>query len=366
MEQQIDKKIDVVDLVKALWTRRKMIVKWGVAGLATGVIVAISMPREYSSSVTLISEASNSDRTISGSLGALAGMAGFSGGADQDNGLKPAIYPDLVASTPFISEFANMTVVGRNGEEVLLHTYLANNKVAWWSYVVQLPRKAIGMIGSLFSSSDEGFQDDGDKSNALSIDRMQPTYQQQAFISAFSDRVFIDYEKKTNFLTISVTMQDPIVAVQVADSVSVELQRYITMYNTSKSRDALDVTQKLFDQAKENYLKAEYLYAETYDRNQNLRLKKAEIQIEQFKNERNVALAVYDQLAQKLASSKLKVHEDASIASIIEPAKVAMTPRSPKKVAITLACTILAMFIAMVIVVFKVQFRKAALAGKDE
>ena len=51
-----EKEIDIVDLAVKLWGKRRRILRWGLIGAVVGVIVALSIPKEYVATVTLVPE----------------------------------------------------------------------------------------------------------------------------------------------------------------------------------------------------------------------------------------------------------------------------------------------------------------------
>ena len=53
-----EKEIDIVDLAVKLWGKRRRILRWGLIGAVVGVIVALSIPKEYVATVTLVPEQS--------------------------------------------------------------------------------------------------------------------------------------------------------------------------------------------------------------------------------------------------------------------------------------------------------------------
>ena len=79
-----EQEIDLMELAQKLWAEKRMILKWcGIAALI-GLIVAFSIPKEYSTTVKLAPEISDS-KAKAGGLGALASMAGVNLG----RGVKP-------------------------------------------------------------------------------------------------------------------------------------------------------------------------------------------------------------------------------------------------------------------------------------
>ena len=74
--------IDLLQLLSNLWDQRRKIVKWCICGAVIGIVVAFSIPKEYTTEVKLAPESSDSG-SRAGGLGALASMAGISIGSDR-------------------------------------------------------------------------------------------------------------------------------------------------------------------------------------------------------------------------------------------------------------------------------------------
>lgn len=69
------------------------------------------------------------------------------------------------------------------------------------------------------------------------------TREQAGIAGAIGSKIMVTVEKKTWVTTLAVTMQDPLIAATVADSVRVRLQDYVTDYRTSKARMTLEYTE---------------------------------------------------------------------------------------------------------------------------
>lgn len=72
-----EKEIDLLELGKKLWANRKFIIKVSALGLIIGIIVAFSIPKEYTTTVILAPESNSSN---GGNMGALAAIAGINMG----------------------------------------------------------------------------------------------------------------------------------------------------------------------------------------------------------------------------------------------------------------------------------------------
>ena len=110
-----EQEIDLIELAQKVWADRKMLYK--VCGIAAviGLIVGFSIPKEYSTEVTLAPESAS--KVNAGSMGALAAMAGINlGGSVGEDALSPELYPDIVKSTPFLLELFDVMEYEENPE----------------------------------------------------------------------------------------------------------------------------------------------------------------------------------------------------------------------------------------------------------
>ena len=148
-----EQEIDLIELAKRLWGERKFLFKCCGVAIVVGLVVAFSIPKEYSTTVKLAPETSDPSKKM-GNLGGLAAMAGInlnsSSGADA---ISPDLYPDVVSSIPFLLELFPVQVTNEKGNySASLYDYMDDHqKRAWWSYVVQAPFKLLGVVKGLFS-----------------------------------------------------------------------------------------------------------------------------------------------------------------------------------------------------------------------
>lgn len=329
-----EKEIDLLELAAKLWAQRKKLIMWSICGAIVGLIVAFSIPKEYSTTVKLAPEATDG-KTTSGNLGTLASMAGISmgssGGADA---VYPQLYPDVVSSVPFATSLFDVVVpTDKDGQVFTVAQYLEDEtKVPWWSAVLGLPGKLIGLLKS----------DDEEVGADHKLDNFKLTQDESRLVEALTKRVSASVDQKTNVITINVTMQDPLVSAVLADTVVARLSEYITDYRTNKARKDLAYAEVLNDKAKAEYYKAQQTYADYLDRNQGLALHSAQTVRERLQNEAQLAFNLYNQTAQQVQTCQAKVQETTPVYTIVTPATVPIKPASPRKVLILIGFTFLA------------------------
>ena len=333
-----EQEIDLIELAKRLWGERKFLFKYCGVAIVVGLVVAFSIPKEYSTTVKLAPETSDPSKKM-GNLGGLAAMAGINlnstSGADA---ISPDLYPDVVSSIPFLLELFPVQVTNEKGDySASLYDYMnEDQKSVWWSYVVQAPFKLLGVVKGLFS------KEESVSSGELTSFRL--TKEQADVINALQERISASVDKKTSVITVSVQMQDPLISANITQIVLEKLQGYITNYRTQKVKQDLEFTEKVFSEARESYYKAQRAYAAFEDANKNIISASYRTEQERLKNEMTLTFNVYNTLAQKLEQDKLRVQEQTPVYTIIQPATVPLKAASPKKPLILIGFVFLAIF----------------------
>ena len=333
-QQPEEQEIDLIELAQKVWASRKLVFKACGYAVLVGLVVAFSIPKEYSTSVTLAPETGG--KSGGGSMGALAAMAGISLGASSgEDALSPELYPDIVSSTPFLIELFDVKVKDQKDKiDTTLYAYLDEyQRGPWWGAITSAPFKALGWVISLFKDK-EGV--------AAKTDPFRLTKDEAAIATALSKRISVSVDKKTGVTTLSVTMQDPLISASLTDTVMRCLQNYITDYRTNKARHDLAFTEKLYKEAKDNYTAAQSKYASFVDANQNIILLSYRAEQERLQNEMNLAYNVYTQVAQQLQMAKAKVQEITPVYTVVQPASVPLRPAKPNKVMILIGFIFLA------------------------
>lgn len=101
--------IDLMGVLRRIMGIRKKIYKAAGIGLIIGVIIAISIPRQYTVEVTLSPEMGSAKG------GGLSGLAASFLGSDVTMGdgsdaLNASLSADIVSSTPFLLELSTMKI----------------------------------------------------------------------------------------------------------------------------------------------------------------------------------------------------------------------------------------------------------------
>lgn len=334
--QTEEQEIDLIELAQKVWAGRKLVFKACGVAVLVGLVVAFSIPKEYSTSVTLAPE--TGAKSGSGGMGALAAMAGINlGSSSGEDALSPELYPDIVSSTPFLTGLFDVKVVDQKGKlDTTLYDYLdEHQRGPWWGVIISAPFKALGWVVSLF-------KDEPDVNGDAKLDPFKLTQDEAAIADGLSQRISVSVDKKTGVTTLAVTMQDPLISAAITDTVMRCLQTYITDYRTNKARHDLAFTEKLHKEAEGNYYAAQQKYARYSDGNQDIVLQSYRTETERLQNEMSLAYGVYNQMAQQLQMAKAKVQEITPVYTVVQPATVPLKPAKPNKIMILIGFVFLA------------------------
>lgn len=312
-----EQEIDWMDILRRIYAIRKTLYKAAGVGVVLGIIIALSIPKQYTVIVTLSPEMGGDK--ASGGLASLA--SSFLGGgatSSSNDALNVTLAPDIVASTPFILELFNTHVQTLNGElDTTLVTYLDEQKQPWWGYIKAIPGIAINTVKSLFT----------EKVDTVSIlNPFQLTEKEAAKVEGLRKAIIANVDKKTAMTTITVTLQDPKVTAIVADSVVGKLQQYIVDYRIKKAKEDCAYLEELYKERQKEYYQAQSKYAHYFDTNRNIAFQSVRAEQERLQNDMNLAYQVYSQVAQQLQVARAKIQEEKPVFAVVEPATVPLQP----------------------------------------
>ena len=340
--------IDLMDLLRKVIGIRKKIYKAAGIGLIIGIIVAISIPKQYTVEVTLSPEmGNNKEGGLSGLAASFLGSGVTMG--DGTDALNASLSADIVSSTPFLLELSAMDIPVTKNEVMTLNTYLDEETSPWWSHVIGFPGMVIGGVKSLFTEEDEIASFDKTSQGAIELSKKESKK-----IATLKKMITASVDKKTSMTSVTATFQDPKVAAVVADSVVKKLQEYIIDYRTFKAKEDCIYLEKLFKERQQEYYAAQKKYADYLDSHDNLILQSVRAEQERLQNDMSLAYQVYSQVASQLQVARAKVQEEKPVFAVVEPAVVPLEPSGTSKKIYVLAFV----FLAVCIVIFWNLFGK--------
>ncbi|MCR5821191.1 MAG: chain-length determining protein [Bacteroidaceae bacterium] len=317
----------ISEFLQLLKKNKRLYLKVIGATFILSVIYSFSIPKEYTASTKLAPEFSPGNGL--GNLGGLASMAGLdlSKMSAEEDALFPDLYPEIISSTEFINNLLSMQVTTIDGELTTdLKDYLVNyQSEAWWKAGIMalgklLPKKE--KIAPVGVESEDG--------------PILYSEEDLLLMKGVSEFVNLKQELKTGIITITATVQDPLIAALVVDSVSSQLQNYIFNYRTHKASVDLAYAEKICADTKAEYEAATQAYAQFADRHFNTIKESASTQRDYLRNEMELKFQLYTQYSQQAAMAKARLQARTPVYNIIQPPVVPVRKSAPRRMVIVL------------------------------
>lgn len=331
---EVEGRNDPVDLrpyIQAALKHWKKILLWALGGMVLGILLTLSIPKTYTSHAVVAPELVTRSSS-SNSLTTLASLAGINvNSLALSDAMHPDLYPSVIKSTNFYIGLFDLPVTVHHGKEEIqtdLYDYLANySRSPWWGYILGLPRTAINLVKSAFATEDEFETAEGHSQ----LDSLHLTRQQSNVVKLLSKNVTAVVEKKTFALSVRVTLQDAVIASQVANAVIEHLKEFVLAYRTERARETVSYYEQVYDESHEAYVTAQRAAARYADTHLGVMTESAKMQLQLLQNEAQLRYQMYNTTAQNLMAAQARVLQEAPVLVVIQPG-VAPNDGKPSKV----------------------------------
>lgn len=329
-QYQEEPEIDIMELLSKLWKNRKMILWWCAVGAVIGIVAGFSIPKTYRASVMLAPE---TQTRIGSGVSAIASMMGTS----LDNSVDAIdcdMYPDVVASTPFLYQILDLQVTTQDGQiDTTLKSYILDHqKSPWWGKVIGAPFKVVDWAVGLVKPEEEEAVSEGTEVNISNLPK-----EDRDAIKYLATKINVSVDKKSGKTQMSLEMQDPLVVAAVLEAVVNNLKTYMSDYRTSKARQDVTNLSAICEDRRQDYYIAQRAYADYMDSNKSITRQSALVEKQRLQQEMNLAYQVYTQVATQLEGARIKVQQSKPVFAVINPVTVPLKKAGPSKVKMLVA-----------------------------
>ncbi|MFB5611479.1 MAG: Wzz/FepE/Etk N-terminal domain-containing protein [Nitrosopumilaceae archaeon] len=335
--------IDLIELLKKVWSSKRFIVRWTGYFIVIGLVVALLSPKEFTASSTFIPQTSESK--TGGSLSGLASLAGISlGGATTGGEIPPTLYPQILNSVPVKRSILSIEVP-LDQTSVTYSAYLLEKPTPILSlvkkYTIGLPGVILGAIRGTEASTETS-------SNPMIV-----TQEEKGLFETLEAQIALSVNEKEGFVELSVTTDDATVAAVLTSKVKEILQQQIIDYKIQHGKEYLNFTQKQYNEKQKEYFALQDEVARAKDQNKNIISERYQNQFKQKEGELLIAQSVYQELAKQLEQAKLQVAKDTPIFSTIKPVTIPTERSAPKRSLILVIWAFLGFVVSVGVVLVK-------------
>mgnify|MGYP002854087920 FL=1 len=322
--------IDIMALVRQMWTGRKTIIICTCVFIALGLLAALTMKRTYSVTTVMVPQMNSKSNS---SLSSLAALAGVDMGMDlSSKDLSPLVYPQIVNSIPFRKELL-YTPLHYAEADTAVSTYTYYKDIAKPSFMSKVKKYTIGLPFTILKAlrkeapeialPSEGDGDNGPKPLVLSKN-------EEKMIRLIGESVALTIDKKEGLITMNVNGIQPIQTAELALKAQELLQEEITRFRTEKAQRDLDYIQGRYDETKKEAESLQAALASISDRSQDMVGSRARIQRERIQQKYTLANAIYTDMAKQLEQAKMQVKRDTPVLTVIQPVTVPSKPSNSR------------------------------------
>lgn len=323
-----------------------------------GALYSLTLNNEYEASVKMVPESADSKSGGAagglGGLSSLAGLAGINiGGATGTDAIQPAMYPNIVESIPFLQELINAKIYNPKIKKwQVLKEYLkehqSNAPIKLYDSEKLEEERAKKQL------SDTDLKDlNIPSSPGQAIDFINIDLKESHILNKLKKYIKVEVDKKTMFITITCTLQNPVIAANLTSLVQNQLTKYIVNYRTEKVRKEMIFLTSRQSEARKRYDQALFTFSNYKDQNRNRFLNVAKTQEKKLQYEVDLAFNLYSSLTTQLSEAQIRVQKETPIFKVLEPARVPLSRTSPKRSLITIGAMFIGIFVSLLIVFFK-------------
>ena len=318
-DSENDESIDLKPYIRKVLGNWKTLLVFAVCGALFGVMIGLSTPRRYTAKAVVAPEILT--RATTGGLSSLASLAGINTNAlALTDAMHPDMYPEIIHSPEFYIKLFDMPVTVETKDSLVhtdLYDYMLNyTKRPWWGYVVNSPKIALGAIVKALNKNRVE-----EESGHAHVDSLRLTKEQAAIVKALSHSISATVEKRTYVLSLKVTMQNRVIAAQLANAVIDNLRDFVVSYRTEKARENVEYYKTIYEQTRSDYLAAQRAYTYYIDTHQGLAGRSNMVYQQPLQNEAQLRYSMYSQTAQNLLNAEAKVQQEAPVLVVIQPGR---------------------------------------------
>lgn len=315
IQEDDELEIDWMGILSRLLKHWKQIVLIGLIFGAIGIISALTMKRYYNVSLTLAPEIQNRNSGNLSNVAALLGLGGVQIGSSTD-AMNISLFPEICKSTPFLVGLLDVPLTSYVSQGQLEQGVKPHQTTVYKHFSEEdVVKKGLAKWRYERAQKKHPEKPYTGVSNPTELTRRQAKV-----VKALSQSISADVDKKTGVTTVSVTMDDRMMAKQLADTVCTRLQAYVSEYRTKKATADYDYYSQLAEEARQNLVKAQAAYAASVDYDRSVILQSATAVKERLRNEASLANELYSQMVQQRELARARIQEDRPVYAVVQPA----------------------------------------------
>ena len=288
--------IDLIDLLKKLYTSKKLILFITIIFFIIGVALALLSPVKYNSTTVFITQ---NQETGSSSLSGVASLVGINLGSSSFGGeIPPTMYPQIVQSVKF--------------KRLLLNKVIDDKK---------------NLTLENFITEQYSIEKDEEKN----ISELGITLSEYNYFKILNDFLNVSVNQKDGFISISAEMSNAEYAAKVAKFSREILQNIVIENKIETARQNLIFSESQLIEKKKEFDDIYSKLAFFSDSNLNSVNSFVLNEKNKLESEFQIISAVVEEISKQVEQAKLQLKKDTPVFSTIQEAVIPVNRSSPKR-----------------------------------
>ena len=320
----------IVSIIKSSFLKISLV---GVICAGSGYLLSYLFPKEYKSQTILLPENSSAS---GGGLSSLVGGLSNISSLDKTGAVRSDLYPNILNSTPFALYILNQPI--QDSE--------ARKYPSVREYVVQRIATEPKSQGDTTKLDISNGPQSGDQ--IFSLSRTE-----QSHVKVILNSIHSAIDSKTGLITIECETLDPLVAATLTKLAGQYLISYVDKYRTGKAINESKFLESRVIDIKRRMETVEERLQRYKDSHQNPFLNTAKIEERRLESDFSLAQTLYLDLQRKWEQAKIKVKEEQTILTVLEPPKVSTLTSKPRRLIFAAILGIVGVFASIAFVLLR-------------
>ena len=317
--------IDIVALIKNIWSERKLIAKVTISFFIIGCIVALSSTVLYTSQTTFVPQVSDDQTTSNNKIGSLASLAGINLNPTEitsDSYLSPLLYTNIIDSEEFSLNLLTEELINLNAEKFTVKEYLLSKESSFnFNPIGFIKKYTIGLF--LNNEISEVNSDILKNYNFISDEDYY-------LLFSFRKKFRVELNEKEGFINVFAMDEDAFVSSQLVELITKSLQSKIIDIRTNKVKERLEFSKEQYELKQGEFDILQKKLAGFKDSNKSISTARFMAELQKLESEYQLQQSILINLASEYNNNKIKLNKDTPIFSVIDEVSVPNSKSEPK------------------------------------
>ena len=340
--------IDIITILKKIWSERILIVRLTISFFIIGCLVALISPVIYTSETTFVPQVSDDQMSPTNKLGSLASLAGLninSTETSSDSYLSPLLYTKIIDSEEFSLKLLSSELITSDSNNLTISEYLLSNESSFNFNPINFIKKyTIGLF--LGKEKEETNNNINQNYNFISDTDYNLLY-------TLRKKFTIELNKKEGFVKVLATDKDPFISTQIVEQVTKNLQSKIIEIRTNKIKERLEFSKKQYELKQVEFNSLVNKLAEFKDSNKSISTALFMSQLQKLESDYQLQQNILINLASEYNNNKIKLNKDTPIFSVIDEVSVPRHRTKPNRTNIVILHILLGLIFSVGFVLVK-------------